>query len=168
MKSANIASLLLILAVSIFPVEAQSGNGFEITESVFASSSSNTVAAVNFSVDGIVGQHLSGDDLSGSQFSLTSGFWTFTSLVPTAAGVSVDGRVLQSVGYGVSGATISLRGLDGQAYYARSNQFGYFRISDVPAGQTYIVSVSKKGMVFEPRSISILDNVGDLIITARP
>jgi hypothetical protein len=51
----------------------------------------------------------------------------------------------------------------------RSNLFGYFRFTDVPAGETYIFSVSAKRYTFQNPSIvrSIVEETGDINFVAQ-
>jgi hypothetical protein len=80
-------------------------------------------------------------------------------LGPTAANASLSGRVLDSNGRGVSGARVSMQNQAGDLVWAVTNPFGYYRFSSVPTGQTYLVSVDHKRYVFEPRTMSILDDL---------
>lgn len=89
----------------------------------------------------------------------------FTSLavfVPTAAGVSVSGRVTTPNGNGLTGAVVTLTDGQGVSRSATTASFGYFRFDDVPAGENYIVAVRSKRYVFAPRLISLSDEITDL------
>lgn len=71
-------------------------------------------------------------------------------LAPTAAGVSISGRVVNSRGVGISGATVTLSvGSLAQPITARTNAFGFYRLDDVPAGNTYILSANAKRYAFQ-------------------
>ena len=90
---------------------------------------------------------------------------------PTAASVSVSGRLSTVDGRGITGATVSLtNATTGQTRHARSSSFGYYRFDEVPAGETYIVRVSSKRFVFVPDTqiISLLDELTDLDFTTEP
>jgi hypothetical protein len=89
-------------------------------------------------------------------------------LGPTAARVSVSGRVETSNGRGIMNAQLTLTGNDGPVRTARSNAFGYFRFDGVQAGETYVISVRAKGMQFETQVISVFDEITDLVFTALP
>lgn len=82
-------------------------------------------------------------------------------LSPTAAGVTIGGRVT-SGGRSVSGATVYVTDYLDTRIVARTNAFGYYTLRDVPAGRTYFVSVSAKGLSFETRVYDVMDNVIDL------
>jgi hypothetical protein len=112
-----------------------------------------------FLVEGTIGQPAVGSEMFGGGFSLSPGFWNADLLPPTAAGVSVSGRVLVDGGGGLSGAKVTCTDSAGNIRTARTGSFGYFSFSDIPAGETYFLVVEAKGYVFTPRAISVVENV---------
>ncbi|MBS1794665.1 MAG: CSLREA domain-containing protein [Acidobacteria bacterium] len=82
-------------------------------------------------------------------------------LPPTAAEVSVEGRVLSGK-TGVMNATVTLTDAEGNSRTARTNSFGHYRFSNVAAGQTFVISVSAKRFAFAPQVIISNDNIADL------
>lgn len=82
-------------------------------------------------------------------------------LAPTAAEVSVGGRVADAGGRGISYARITLTDSDGEQRTAVSNSFGFYRFNDVPAGETYIMTISAKRYIFSPNSkvVSVTDDL---------
>jgi hypothetical protein len=95
---------------------------------------------------------------------------TFPSCVaPTAATVSVSGRVTSPSGTPVRGVVVSLQRLsNGQVRTALTNGFGYFRFYDIPSGETYFVSASSKRFVFLSKVISLSDSLTELNFVAEP
>lgn len=91
----------------------------------------------------------------------------FTVLAPTAASVSVSGRVLTNNGRGLMNATVTLTNASGITRTARTSTFGYFRFDDVEAGQTYIFSVSSKRYSFAPQVVTVTDDLTELNFTAQ-
>ena len=91
----------------------------------------------------------------------------FTMLVPTAASVSVSGRVVDEFGRSVSGAAVTLTGSGSGVQTARTNPFGYFRFEEVAAGQSYVIEVRHKRFVFDPLLIAANDSIEDLLLVAR-
>lgn len=84
---------------------------------------------------------------------------------PTAANVSVGGRVTAN-GVGVARATVQI--LDPSSNEIRTaltNGFGYYRFDDIPAGNSYVVSVRHKKYQFSPRIISVDDDLSDVDFT---
>lgn len=82
----------------------------------------------------------------------------------SAATVAVSGRVTNASGNPISGAIISIDGGTlSETMYARTNPFGYYTFDGIPAGQSYILSVTAKGRTFNPsnRVLEVLDSVSD-------
>lgn len=85
---------------------------------------------------------------------------------PTAAQVVVSGMVVDVWGRSVSGASVTLSGFEGRSITTRTNPFGYFVFDGVDGGQTYVISVTSKGMTYEPQLISVEDSIDDIVIMA--
>jgi hypothetical protein len=90
-------------------------------------------------------------------------------LQPTAAGVSLGGRVVSSSGRGIGNVRVILADPSGQVTTALTSPFGYYQFTDVRSGESYTVSVSSKGYTFsEPtRIVTVNDAVDDLNFTAN-
>jgi hypothetical protein len=73
---------------------------------------------------------------------------SFAVVGPTAAPVTVGGRVMTSSGRGILGARVSLTDSSGNTRVAVTNVFGYYRFADLTAGETYVLSVSAKRLKF--------------------
>lgn len=86
--------------------------------------------------------------------------------VPTAAAVSVSGRILKGKARGIPGATIVMIDEKGTRRTARSNSFGFYRFEGVAVGQTYTFEVRAKGFDFPVRSVAINDEIADLDFVA--
>jgi hypothetical protein len=92
------------------------------------------------------------------------GLWQIPLFGPTAAPVTVAGRVVSSSGMGVRNALVSMKDNSGETVNARTNTFGYFRFNSVRTGQTYVLSVQAKGYSFQPRALSPTSDMTDLLI----
>lgn len=81
---------------------------------------------------------------------------------PTAGGANVGGRVTSPLGIGLPNVKLVMSG-NGltEPLYARTNPFGYYEFTDVPAGEDYVVSVSSKLHTFAQPSLFI-NVVGDI------
>ncbi len=99
-------------------------------------------------------------DISDANFTITA--------APTAAGVTVSGRVLTATGRGVSRARVSMTDSHGETVTALTNSFGYYNFNDVPAGANYIFAVSDKRYKFNSAVISLTDNLEGYNFTALP
>ncbi len=67
-----------------------------------------------------------------------------TALVPSAAGVTIGGRVTTPDGQPVYGARIMMSDIEGNIRTAMTNSFGFYQFEDVVAGETYVFSGSAK------------------------
>ncbi|MBK9162478.1 MAG: carboxypeptidase regulatory-like domain-containing protein [Acidobacteria bacterium] len=87
--------------------------------------------------------------------------WTLGTLAPTAANVSVGGRVLTDTGRGIPRARLTLTDSNGNTRTTMTNPFGYYRFDNVEVGQNYIVSVASKSYEFAnpTQVVSVLENV---------
>jgi hypothetical protein len=102
--------------------------------------------------------------------SISSQNGTVTINAPTAATVTVGGRVLSGTGRGIARAQVALTDGKGERRIAVTNQFGYFRFEEVRAGESYIFEVKAKRYRFadNPRVLFIGGDYGELNFTASP
>jgi hypothetical protein len=155
----NIIALILMLTVATAAqtddkqtdqqTEAlhSSGGTFTLTKSVVAGGGREmTQAQIN--LHGTAGQASAGIQSIGGQFSLHSGFWAPEMLAPTAAEVVAGGRIKTASGKGIKNVTVTVTLPSGEIRTAVSGAMGYYRFSDLPAGETYVFSVSAKRYEF--------------------
>lgn len=97
-----------------------------------------------------------------------SSTWTAGELAPTAAAVTVGGRVMTADGRGIRNAMLTLTDQNGNVRQAISSSFGYYRFPDVMAGETYVLTVRSKRYRFEPSAVvvSVTDELTDLDFVA--
>jgi len=94
----------------------------------------------------------------------------FQNEAPTAASVSVGGRVLTAQGSGIRNAVITLTGGSlTQPITTRTSSFGYYRFDEIPAGATYILTVGSKRFSFTNPSmiISLSDEINEANFVAE-
>lgn len=160
----------LILSVFLILFSAntfgQSGGAFEITQSVTASGGGQNAAGGEFALDSTIGQSAAGNVLNGAPFAVTSGFWTFTQLSPTAASVRVSGRVRNSFGRGIPRAIVVMQNASGTVRATKTNQFGYYLFENIEVGETYIFDVRSKAYTFAPIVINIVENLTGIDFTS--
>ena len=89
-----------------------------------------------------------------------------TVLGPTAASVSIKGRVLNGK-RGVSRAVVHITDQNGVSKTARTNQFGYYQFTDVEVGQTLIMNVFHKQYQFNPQVVTANEHIANLNFTAQ-
>jgi len=83
----------------------------------------------------------------------------FTQFGPTAAAVSLSGRVLTADGRGINNARVVVTDAFGNMLTARSNSFGYYMVNGLEASRAYTVSAAQKGYQFTDQFIVPNDNV---------
>lgn len=153
-------SFLLILLFN-FAAVAQSGGLYELESSMIAPGGASTGGL--FELTDAAGQTLAGSRSHGGPFSVQIGFWTFN-LAPTAAQVSISGRVLTPGGQGIRNVKVVLTALNGETRESQSGSLGYYRFENVTVGATYIVTVSNGRFIFDQPSmiVNVMDDLTDL------
>ncbi len=86
---------------------------------------------------------------------------------PTAAGVSIGGRVSASDGRGVRNAIVVITLSNGETIQTRTGTFGYYRFDDIEVGQTAVVSVVSKRFTFAPQIVNISEDIAELNFTVQ-
>jgi len=165
----NVIIITLRAALACFAlfsvVSSQSGGTYTITQSVVASGGSTASSGGQFTVAGTIGQSVAGQPSTGGAFGTYAGFWTPPPLAPSAAGVTVSGRVQTANGGGIRGVMVNLTNATGLAQTTITGSFGYFRFDDVASGETYIISVRAKRFEFaQPTQILTIDDARDDIV----
>jgi hypothetical protein len=157
--------LLLFCAVS----EAQSGGQFRIEQSVIAGGGNTAQTGGQFSLGGTTGQSVAGQTASNSPFSDHAGFWLPVQFVPTAAQVSISGKVITIEGQGIRNVQIILTG-NNVVRTAQTTSFGNFRFDEVEIGQTYILQIVSKRFVFTnpTRILNVQEDIADANFIADP
>ncbi|MDQ4120967.1 MAG: carboxypeptidase-like regulatory domain-containing protein [Acidobacteriota bacterium] len=86
---------------------------------------------------------------------------------PTAATVTIGGRVLATNGRVVWNARVLLTYSNGETRAAVTNSFGYYQFKDVTTGQTYVLSVSHKRYNFDPQVLTLNEDVREINFPAH-
>lgn len=86
---------------------------------------------------------------------------------PTAARVSITGRVLAANGRPVTNTNVALTDAAGNIRSARTSSFGYFRFDEIQAGEAYVVSINSKRYVFQPQVLSVEDEIAELALIVQ-
>ena len=140
-----------------------SAGAFTLERSVVAGGGNQT-AQQSYNQSGTTGQSAAGIKSTGGQFSLYSGFWTPEEFAPTAASVVAGGRILTADGRGIRNVRITITFPNGLTQTTVSSTFGYYRFTEIPAGETYIFSVLAKRHAFSsPTQVrSLTDDASDI------
>jgi hypothetical protein len=96
--------------------------------------------------------------------------WTAGELAPTAAGVTVSGRVINELGRPISRTFVTIHDpVTGLHQQMLTNTFGHFRFTDIPAGSSYLLTAMHGRYLFDQSSqlINVSDNVTDVVFTGR-
>ncbi|MBK8304798.1 MAG: carboxypeptidase regulatory-like domain-containing protein [Chloracidobacterium sp.] len=82
---------------------------------------------------------------------------------PTAAELSIAGRVVTAEGRGIRGAFVTVTGTGGDVRNVPTGNLGRYTVEGLKAGETYIVTVRSRRFTFaQPtRVITLNDNVTD-------
>ena len=89
-----------------------------------------------------------------------------TACQPTAANVSLAGRVVTQFGNGANNAIITLTDDAGSVRTVRTGSFGYYRFDELATGRTYVIRVTGR-YTAAPRIVQLVDNLYDLDLIAN-
>ena len=134
-----------------------SADSLSITKTVLAGGGANSQNQ-SFATQTTAGQTIAGKISTGGQFSLNSGFWTPDDFTPTAATVTVGGRVTTAGGAGIRNALVSITFPSGETRSTLSGTFGYFHFDDVEVGASYMFSISSRRFVFSQPTLALRIN----------
>lgn len=87
-------------------------------------------------------------------------------LAPTAAEVSISGRVLDSNNRAISNVSVRLTDSNGTIYTSVSNPFGYYRFENLSAGETVVITPLHKFYEFSPQALTLDNDLSNFNIFA--
>jgi hypothetical protein len=98
-----------------------------------------------------------------------NGFVSITLLAPTAATVSISGRVTSITGRGIRNVRLTLTDSSGQIRTATTTSFGYYRFDDVQAGETYVLTATGKRYTFSQpvQVLNVTEDASEVNFTAN-
>jgi hypothetical protein len=163
-KPAFALGLVCLLAAS---VQAQF---YTLEKTAIAGGGMSGGAGDSFALSSTTGQTAAGNALRGGSYAMTVGFWNFNPLAPTASNAIVSGRVLTASGQGIRNARLVLTNSAGESRTGQTGSFGYFRFTDVPVGETYVLTVYSNRFTFAQSSqvIALTDDLTDLNFMSEP
>jgi hypothetical protein len=85
-------------------------------------------------------------------------------MTPTAADVTVGGRVKTADGRGIKNVTVTITFPSGERRSVLSGAFGYYRFADVPGGAVYVFSAAGKRYSFSQQTQvrNVVEDAGDI------
>jgi Carboxypeptidase regulatory-like domain len=137
--------------------EITPGNDQQLLRITFTVAANAPGGATTLTLSGV-----NSSDDAATNLTITSQNGTINVVGPTAASVSVGGRVSDTNGNYVSSALVTITDTQGRSRTARTNSFGYYHFTEVLAGETYIVSVTHKRLTFSPQVINVLEDFSEL------
>jgi len=84
---------------------------------------------------------------------------------PTAAGVTISGRVLAPGGGGLRNASVVITGFDGTTRRVTTNTFGYYTFEDVHSGGSYVMGVESRRFTYATRVVTVTDSLANVDFT---
>jgi len=168
--------LILMIFIAAFSsaiaasAQVATGGAFQLDQAVIAGGGGASSDATGnlYKIEGTIGQAIAGSQSGTAPFSVKSGFWVDQSLAPTAAEVSVGGRVSTKSGRCIRNVRVTLTGASGETRTAVTGASGYYRFTDVPAGETYVFSAFAKRYAFAQNTQvrSIMEDTDDINFVA--
>jgi hypothetical protein len=166
MKNVIILALILTASGSAY-AQVASGGSYTIVQSVIASGGgvSSDASGTAYRLEGTIGQPIAGQTSTNSPFTLKSGFFTAEAFDPTAAMVSISGRVEVSGGGVIRylyNAKVNLADVNGNVRIVITNQMGYFQFDEVAAGEVYVITVLSKNHQFDAQVVNVNGELTDV------
>ena len=106
-------------------------------------------------------------DHTGADHGIGIDDFSVTPLAVTAANVRISGKVADRSGRAIVRAQVRFTDANGGSRTALTNQFGYFTLDEIEAGQTYVLQTAAKGYTFSPKIISVNDDLTEIVIAAN-
>ena len=90
-------------------------------------------------------------------------------LAPSAANVTIQGRVTTASGNGIRNVRVYLTEEDGEVHVISTGSFGSYRFDDIPAGQNVVIGIASKRYSFPQTTqlVTLNDDLNELDWTAN-
>lgn len=162
------AGLFLVVTAAAVKAQVAAGGIYRLEQSVIAAGGGTSSNAGNtYTVGSTIGEPVAGTTSSSPAYTLRGGFRVAAALAPTAAPVWVGGQVLTPDGSGLRNARVTLTDTHGNVRSTVSGKLGYFRFSEIPAGETYVVRIVSRRYVFQTQVVFAGENLNNLVFTAN-
>jgi hypothetical protein len=87
---------------------------------------------------------------------------------PTAAGANVGGRVTDADGRPVVMARVMLTDARGVSRLALTSPFGYYNFTEVQTGESVVITISDKRLVFASRLVEVSNDLSNVDLVGVP
>lgn len=126
------------------------GNNCVVTDICFAALNEDFLAPILTDQRGVNRQVGSNVDIGAFEY-----------IAPSAAEVSISGRIADKAGNGIARVRVSLTKPNGEILTATTNAFGFYKFENLEAGENYILQAASKRFQFQnnPRLISVSEDV---------
>ena len=125
---------------------------------------SGTAVAPTFTANGSAGNYTVNATVPGAGTTTTP----LGNLAPTAAAVSLSGRIAAPDGRGLRNAFVTVTGQNGESRTTTTGSFGYYAFANLTAGDTIAVRVESKRYRFQPQVLTLSDHLSGLNFIALP
>jgi hypothetical protein len=92
--------------------------------------------------------------ISAGNYNFISAIQCIYNVFPAGSGEIISGRVLDTAGAPVGGATMTATRTGGGSYSTTSNSQGVYALAKIPAASTYTLTASKADYAFFPQTVS--------------
>jgi hypothetical protein len=171
MNSATVNTLRVAVSCNP-PITATSGTlifvRFDVVGSGGSTSPLNFNVTANNATSPTYFEYESGTPNQPTRIAPTAVNGTVTVAGATAASVNLAGQVVLANGRGLRNAQVRLTLADGTTRTVMSSAFGYYRFTDVQAGQTVTVEILSKRYGFQPRTVNVSGEISNLNFIAEP
>jgi len=83
-------------------------------------------------------------------------------LIPSAATVTIGGRVLDAAGNGISAARVVMTDTNGSVRETRTSSFGFYNFAEVAVGENYVMTVSRKRYEFASQIVFVAEENNEI------
>lgn len=171
MKIYKLIVAFLSISLLVPASRSQTGGTFDMTHNHVpggGGGSSGTNSEGSFSITGSIGQGVAGTTSTLSTFAIRGGFWAFQDLAPTAARVSISGKVVTASGLPIPQVRVYLIDPNGHARIKLSNSFGNYTFDEIEVGHTYLIGASSSRFEFTERALALNEEMTNLDLIATP
>lgn len=161
--------VLTLTAATAATAQIAQGGVYKLDQAVIASGGGTSADSTGnlFRLDGSIGEPTAGVTSSSGVYSVKGGFLNSPAFAPTAATVSISGRVQTADGSGLLNARVTLTDSMGSARTILTGKFGSFRFDEVEAGTVYIITINSRRYTFASQVISVTENLAGINFIAQ-